>query len=423
MVQPRQIIYPIHYLTPWLANDERSESVFTERLSRSLGGDSFIIPLGRARTGLYLLVKSAVTAARPRVIMSPYTIADVVNMVKFAGGQPVFVDFAPNSTNVDIDHLRALIDDRTACVLLTHYHVSQEKTLEIAELCRQKGVKLFEDCAICLGASFMGRSIGTLTDGAVFSLSGFKILNFFWGGFIATKDAKLFEALDREIEEWPRLRPRQYLEMAKKVLRYDILTSGLVFPFAFLARRWLVQKGKIEDIVPRTLIETESLDETILSRPSLSAFSEWNRKFGDVEKINAHRRMIAAIYDKTFRKISAAAETGDAVRAASSFLSYPIVVGERNREHVYRETLRRGFDVGLMVYPNVHEMAQFASAEGRSSNVSALVRSIITLPTHPRVSASYAERLAACVADILARRGMSGQLSKLGEAELLAASR
>jgi hypothetical protein len=40
--------------------------------------------------------------------------------------------------------------------------------------------------------------------------------------------------------------------------------------------------------------------------------------------------------------------------------------------------------------------------EGRSSNVSILARSMITLPTHVRVTASYAERLAACVADVLA---------------------
>src|SRR5260370_27541845 len=125
MVQPRNIVYPIRYVTPWLARDGRSEPVFTAQLSRILGGESFIIPLGRARTGLYLLVKGAVTPARSRVIMSPYTIADVVNMVKFAGGQPVFVAFVPNSTNGAVDHLRALVDDRTACVLLTHYHVTR----------------------------------------------------------------------------------------------------------------------------------------------------------------------------------------------------------------------------------------------------------------------------------------------------------
>ena len=405
MVQPRNIVYPIRYVTPWLARDGRSEPVFTAQLSRILGGESFIIPLGRARTGLYLLVKGAVTPARSRVIMSPYTIADVVNMVKFAGGQPVFVDFVPNSTNVDVDHLRALVDDRTACVLLTHYHVSQEKILKVAELCRERGVKLFDDCAICLGASFMGRPIGTLTDASVFSLSGFKILNFIWGGFIATKDAEQFSAISKEMAPWPRLRARQYLKMGLEVAKYNVLTNPLVFPLAFGVRSRLVQKGEVKNIIPRALIETRSLDETILSRPSTGAFAEWNRKFGEIAKINAHRRAIAAIYDKTFRTISVSAETDDAVRATSSFWHYPIVVGADYREHVYREVLRRGFDVGLMLYPNVHESEPYAMIEGRSSNVSILARSMITLPTHVRVTASYAEDLVACVADVLAESG------------------
>jgi hypothetical protein len=67
---------------------------------------------------------------------------------------------------------------------------------------------LFDDCAICLGASFMSRPIGTLTDASVFSLSGFKILNFIWQGFIATKDAEQFSAISKEVASWPRLHAR-----------------------------------------------------------------------------------------------------------------------------------------------------------------------------------------------------------------------
>lgn len=402
MVQPRNIIYPFRYLTPWLAGDEKSESIFTERLARILDRDSFIIPLGRARTGLYLLVKHVVTPQRSRVIMSPYTIADVVNMVRFAGGEPVFVDFVPNSTNVDVDHLRSLVDERTACVLLTHYHVTQDKTLKIAEFCRERGVKLFDDCAVCLGASVMGRPVGTLTDASVFSLSGFKILNFIWGGFIATKDAEQFRTISKEVASWPRLRARQYLPMALEVVRYNLLTNPVVFPLAFRVRSRLVQKGEIKNIIPRALVETRSIDETILSRPSVSAIAEWNRKFGEIADINAHRRAIAAIYDRSFRSISVSAETDEAVRATSSFYQYPIIVGSQRREHVYREMLRRGFDVGLMLYPNVHETEAYTNIEGRSSNVSILTRSMITLPTHVRVTASYAERLSACLANVLA---------------------
>jgi dTDP-4-amino-4,6-dideoxygalactose transaminase/choline dehydrogenase-like flavoprotein len=401
MVQPRQIVYPMHYLTPWLQGSEKAEELFVAQNSNRLGG-AYVVPLGRARTGLYLLVKSALTGSRRRVVMSPLTIADVVNMVRFAGGEPVFVDCLPNSTNVDLDHLRSLLDDSVACVLLTHYSVSQNKTREIVALCHERGAKLFEDCAVGLGATIGGQPVGTFGDAGVFSLSGFKIQNFIWGGFIVTKDRQLFEALSSEVSSWPRLRPRQYFGMAKAMLRYAFLTSPLVFPLAFRVRSLRVQQGKIEDLIPRVLIETPTLDETIETRPALAAFAEWNRKFDDAPAINKHRRAIAAIYDRAFRSICVAPETDEEVRASSAFGSYPIVVGEANRARVYSEVLRRGFDIGLTLYPNVHELPANAPIPGRSSNIFALVRSLLSLPTHTGVSEAYASKLADCVVEVMA---------------------
>ncbi len=52
-------------------------------------------------------------------------------------------------------------------------------------------------------------------------------------------------------------------------------------------------------------------------------------------------------------------------------------------------------------------MERFRAIEGRSGNASALVRSVVTLPTHPRVSPAYAERLAACLGEVLSQRGVA----------------
>jgi hypothetical protein len=123
-----------------------------------------------------------------------------------------------------------------------------------------------------------------LADAGVFSLSGFKILNFIWGGFIAAKDAALFEAVGKEVASWPRLRPRHYRRMGLEVVRYSLLTSPLVFPLAFAVRSRLVQKGEIANIIPRALIETRSIDEMILSRPSVSALAESQIRPGRADK-------------------------------------------------------------------------------------------------------------------------------------------
>ena len=397
---PRQIIYSMRYLRPWLNPDAGSEEKFRIEMSAFLGGTN-VVPIGRARAGLYLLAKSAVDRNRRRVIMSPSTIPDVVNMVRFAGGEPVFVDFLPKSTNVDLGHLESLIDERTACVMLTHYHVNQNGLLDVKEMCRSSGIKLFDDCAISLGASIGGARVGTLTDGSMFSFSGFKILNYLWGGIVATRDDETFSAISAEVGEWERLQIGQYKKQAVKILQYAVGTSSVLFPIVFYLRRALLSGRKIEDILPLSRLETVSLDETIRSRPAMAAVDEWNRKISDIGSIVDHRRSIAAIYDESFRDISVSAETSEANRRESAFVNYPILAGIERRDEVYRKVLERDYDVGVSLYPNVNETESYTSIEGRTANVSALVRSVVTLPTHPKITPEYAHKLAAAVKEAL----------------------
>jgi dTDP-4-amino-4,6-dideoxygalactose transaminase len=156
--------------------------------------------------------------------------------------------------------------------------------------------------------------------------------------------------------------------------------------------------------MPVSRLETISLDETIRSRPSLAALNEWIRKLPSIDDIVKHRRSIAAVYDRHFRDICVSPETSDAIRRESAFVNYPIVVGQNRRDQVYRDILNRGFDVGLSLYPNVHETESYSSIEGRTTNVSALVRSVLTLPTHTKVTAAYADELAVTVRKVLGRR-------------------
>jgi perosamine synthetase len=398
---PKQIIYPIRYLSVFSSPTAGHESIFIGNLKRQLGVETHVVTLGRARAGIYLLVKRLLTDIRRRVILSPYTIPDVVNMVKFAGAEPVFVDCVCRSTNVDISQLSGLIDDRTACVMITHYHLNQDQTSAIHSLCRARGVTLIDDCAIAFGGCVDGQPVGNATDASVFSFSGFKTLNFFWGGVVTTRSQPLAASLHDETRRWPRLRFDQYRAQVIKTGKYSVATSGALFPtIVFPLLRRFVQAGEIRDILPMSRIESVRLDETILSRPSLAAVVEWNRKLPSVNQILVHRRAIAAIYDEALSGLAVGGESSICTKQGSTYVNYPIFVGAQ-RNKIYKEILTRGFDVGLSLYPNVHEMSGYADVEGRVTRVSNLVRSVITLPTHTRVSLEYAGRLRECVTNVL----------------------
>ena len=401
MSRAKQIIYPLQYFRSSLRRDGASEESFEAKLASYLSCNVRVKAIGRARAGLYLLAKDTVSGKRNKVILSPYTIPDVINMIRFAGGEPVFVDALPNSTNVDLDHLSELIDERTCCVIVTHYHFNQSRMKEIRDLLASKDILLFDDCALALGGSTFEGRIGSCTDGSVFSFSGFKALNFFWGGAVSTRSAELANRVSAEVEKWPRLRLVQYSEQIAKIVKYDLMTRNVVFStLTFPLLRWRALRRQGE-LLPMVRVDTKELDATILSRPSSQAIREWDRKLGLVDQFIHHRRAIAAIYNRVLHDRLISRETAAEVREGSCLVNYPICVDPELRTDIYKKIIASGFDVGLSLYPNVHEMQGFDKIAGRSQNVSRLVRSVITLPTHFRISEEYAARLADVVKDAL----------------------
>jgi perosamine synthetase len=405
MTKPRQIIYPLRYARALIHRDPGSEENFKRNFGALLGGNIYVFPLGRARGGIFILVKLAIEKTRKRrVILSPYTIPEVVNMVRFAGGDPVFVDVLQNSTNIDLDCLLRVMNIETACVIITHYHVNQSRLAEIQDICRRREVMLFDDCAIALGADFMGTRVGRITDASIFSMSGLKPLNFFWGGAITTVSQKLASDLSDAMEGWPRLKFVQYSKQIIKTLRYDVATKRMLFShivFPILRKKYI--SSEVQNVTPLSRIES-TFAKTIMSKPSLSATSEWNRKLAYIDEYTRHRRSISTIYDKYFKNRSVSPETSDEIRSGSGYINYPIFVEPARRGTVYKDILSLGFDVGLSPYPNVHEVSGFTQIPGRSDNVSVLVRSVITLPTHPSISVSYAHKLACAVQSVLQDR-------------------
>ena len=289
MVRPKQIIYPLRYFGFSAVDNTLTTQAFEEHLTSFLGGNGRIRAIGRARGGLYLLTKLALRDRRRKVILSPYTIPDVVNMVRWAGGEPVFVDCYPDSTNIDLENLYSLIDEATCCVLITHYHFNQNALNEIRELCLSKDIMLVDDCALAFRGMPASAGTGGTTDASVFSFSGFKTLNFVWGGAIKTTSSELMRSLNEEIDKWPRLRLAQYSKQIVRIMKYDLLSRNAIFSaltFPLLKRRALRSE---QEVLPLARAESDGLDTTILSRPSRQAIRELDRKLGTVESFARHR--------------------------------------------------------------------------------------------------------------------------------------
>ena len=71
------------------------------KLKQYLDSNNFLL-INQARLGVYLAVKTIVEKTnKNEVLLYPYTIADVINMVILAGGKPIFIDVNRETFNID----------------------------------------------------------------------------------------------------------------------------------------------------------------------------------------------------------------------------------------------------------------------------------------------------------------------------------
>ena len=68
--------------------------------------------IAKARVGIYVAIRALIQPGQ-KVVLSPYTISDVINMSVCAGGVPVFADLDPDTCNVSADEIDRLVDSDT----------------------------------------------------------------------------------------------------------------------------------------------------------------------------------------------------------------------------------------------------------------------------------------------------------------------
>ena len=209
----------------WLEGDECRE---LERAIETRQGVAHAICAAKARVAIFLAVRALVPRGR-KVVLSPYTISDVVNMVICAGAVPVFADLERETCNVDPGEVERCIDSETAAVLVTHLHGLACDVERIAAICRDRGVALIEDAAQAFGARSGGRPVGSFGDAGIYSFGMYKNVNAFFGGMLVTPHAELAGRLRAELASFPPQELGYFLSKATSGLASDVATWPPLF--------------------------------------------------------------------------------------------------------------------------------------------------------------------------------------------------
>jgi len=121
------------------------------------------------------------------VIMPTFTFVASFESVLSVGAIPVLVDIDETLT-LDPNAVKAAITPRTKVVMPVHMCGSMAQLDELKAICDTHKLILLEDACQATGATYKGKSVGTIGDAGTFSFDFVKIITCAEGGAIITNN-------------------------------------------------------------------------------------------------------------------------------------------------------------------------------------------------------------------------------------------
>jgi dTDP-4-amino-4,6-dideoxygalactose transaminase len=369
---------------------------FEEALTAFLGTDR-VATLPMCRTGIYLTVKHLVRPGQ-EVVMSPYTIADVINMVILAGGRPVFADIERETCNISAASVRSLVHAGTGAVLVTHLHGIPAPIREIRDLCEELGVPVIEDAAQAFGARVDGERLGTIGDAGVYSFGTYKNINAWYGGAVTCRNPETFAAIRGELS---RSSPQSGAFLIKRMLK-GLVTDLATNPILFRALTyWIIRFGQLHEIrainrfveEERDLNRRDRVPAEYLGRMTAAQHRLCLTQLGHVDRDNRSRAEKAALYRSGLQETYAFFFFNDTA-TTEIYTYFPIQRGDslEERRLLLRFLAQHGCDVGPQHLKNCADLPAFREFHRDCPNARKTAASVVLLPSYPAYPVGDIER-------------------------------
>ncbi len=129
------------------------------------------------------------------VIVSPYTFSSSASCVLMVGAKPVFADIRDDTFCINPTEIFKAITPRTKAIIPVDLMGHPADMYSIKEIAEYKHLKVIEDAAQAIGASYDGHKTGTLGDIGVFSFNQSKQISTGEGGLVVTNNDELAHKL------------------------------------------------------------------------------------------------------------------------------------------------------------------------------------------------------------------------------------
>lgn len=165
----------------------RFESEFAKRI-----GSKYAMATSSCTGAIHLALLALGIGKGDEVIVPEITWVATASAVSYVGATPVFADVDQDSWTISVDAIRGLITEKTKAIIPVHLYGYPSNMEEIMILAKAHNIRVIEDAAPAIGASFGKTLVGTFGDFGCFSFQGAKLLVSGEGGVLVTDNEELF---------------------------------------------------------------------------------------------------------------------------------------------------------------------------------------------------------------------------------------
>jgi perosamine synthetase len=327
---------------------------FERRFAARFAGQGSALAVGAGTDALHLAYILAGLQQGDEVITPIFTCTATNIPFLYMGVKIVFADVQVGTLNIDPADVRRRITNKTKAIVCVHYGGLPSDMAELQAIADEYGLKLIEDAAHAPGATYRGRSIGSLSDFTMFSFAAVKNITTGDGGMLTLRDQSLLDKAQR-------LRNSGIDRKAKMAGAWE----NDIFEIGF--------RYKMSDIA---------------AAMGLAALDDFDR-------ISAHRRGLLAEYHRGFANLPDVTVIGagyqDRVHGA-----WMCTIAVERRESLQKKLRTHGIESSQVHYRN-DRYSIFGGRRNDYPNMDAIEDKYLVLPLHPRMSQSDVGRICSTI--------------------------
>jgi perosamine synthetase len=265
-----------------------------------------------------------------------------------------FADVQKNTLNIDPDHVREMINEKTKAIVCVHYGGLPCDMDELHNIAKKFGIPVVEDAAHAVGAKYKGKFIGSISEFTMYSFQAIKHITTGDGGMLVIKDSTLRPLADRV--RW------------------------------FGINREAKQKGIWENDIKEVGYKYQMTD--IAASMGLAALEE----FSDVLK---YRQDLLKIYEKGLKGVAGIHFIGGGYTDREHAAWLCTVIAER-RIDLQKKLRDNNIESNQVHYRN-DRYSIFGGRRSDLPNMDALEDKYLVLPLHTKMSRADAERVCSVI--------------------------